>query len=114
MSNYSHSCGPGWYRTPELTDFKLMENFRNQVPYYQRQRKPTMSNKLTIYTPPAPDKTQPPIETEVCLKLTKKLGRVLLEIIDPITGEHVSSGNLINIYPNGTYSVIPGAVFGSN
>ena len=76
-------------------------------------------NKLSVYNPPEKEVPPSTLDTEVCLKLTlTTLGSngtgVLLEIVDPKTGVHAVAGNLMNIYPDGTYSIIPGAQFGSN
>ncbi len=74
-----------------------------------------MSTNLTIYTPPPPADAEVVSDTqeEICLKLTQQADRVLLEIVDPKTGRHVEAGNLINIYPDGTYSIIPGVKWGN-
>lgn len=87
--------------------------------YIKRINPMSNLNKLTVFTPPLIKATTAPQPiltppAEVCLKLTQVAGKVLLEIVDPETGRHETAGNLLNIWPDGTYTVIPGAKFGNN
>lgn len=71
-----------------------------------------MSISLNIYSSKK-DRTKD-VVTEVYLEL-QQLPRaefILLHIVDPHTGEHVTGGNLMNIYPDGTFKLIGGVNFG--
>ncbi len=71
-----------------------------------------MTQQVTIYRPK--NVREPERPKDVCLELQKLPGAkfVLLHIVDPDTGEHVTGGNLMNIYPDGRFKLIGGAKFG--
>jgi len=58
--------------------------------------------KFSIYNDPAA-----PTEPEIALRLTRPTNgnrdRILVAAVNPVTGETLNCGNLMSIYPDGTY-----------
>ncbi len=71
-----------------------------------------MSIKLSVYQPKDATELDPSEPVEVCLALQKTTASILLHIVDPDTGQHITGGNLLNVYPDGTYRLVGGVKFG--
>ena len=80
------------------------------------QRNETMTTRLSVFTGDVP---VPP--EEICLALEARgtggtgtgQPRLRLHVVDSVTGEHVKGGNIMSIFPDGTFKLIPGCKFGN-